>query len=96
MSPRRQHPRSAFAAVVALVLLAAACSSRVAPDETTGASGPAVQPSNGPPDEGGSGNGRADSPAEVLRFSAPRLGGGTVEGEDFAGRDVAFWFWAPW
>ena len=32
----------------------------------------------------------------VLRFTAPRLGGGTIEGEDFAGRDVAFWFWAPW
>ena len=34
--------------------------------------------------------------AEVLRFSAPRLGGGQVEGEDYSGRDTAFWFWAPW
>lgn len=34
--------------------------------------------------------------AQVLRFSAPRLGGGTVEGEDYSGSDVAFWFWAPW
>jgi hypothetical protein len=33
---------------------------------------------------------------EVLGFTAPRLGGGTIEGVDFAGRDVAFWFWAPW
>jgi hypothetical protein len=32
----------------------------------------------------------------VLGFTAPRLGGGTIEGVDFAGRDVAFWFWAPW
>jgi hypothetical protein len=40
----------------------------------------------------------ASTPAAntVLRFTAPRLGGGTIEGEDFAGRDVAFWFWAPW
>lgn len=34
--------------------------------------------------------------AEVLHFSAPRLEGGTVEGEDYSGSDVAFWFWAPW
>jgi hypothetical protein len=33
---------------------------------------------------------------DVLRFSAPRLGGGTIEGEDYSGRDVALWFWAPW
>ena len=32
----------------------------------------------------------------VLAFSAPQLGGGTIEGADFSGRDVAFWFWAPW
>ena len=32
----------------------------------------------------------------VLAFTAPLLGGGTIEGTDFAGRDVAFWFWAPW
>ncbi len=77
------------------MLLAAGGSSDVAaPDETTGASSPAVQPSNAPPDVGG--NGRGEAPAEILRFSAPRLGGGTVEREDFAGRDVAFWFWAPW
>jgi hypothetical protein len=33
---------------------------------------------------------------DVLRFSAPRLGGGRVVGADYAGRDVALWFWAPW
>jgi hypothetical protein len=33
---------------------------------------------------------------EVLDFSAPLLGGGAVEGSDYAGKDVAIWFWAPW
>ena len=33
---------------------------------------------------------------EVLDFSAPRLGGGAVEGSDYAGKDLAIWFWAPW
>jgi hypothetical protein len=33
---------------------------------------------------------------EILDFSAPALGGGTVEGADYAGADLAIWFWAPW
>ena len=33
---------------------------------------------------------------EVLDFSAPRLGGGAVEGSDYVGKDLAIWFWAPW
>jgi hypothetical protein len=37
------------------------------------------------------------SPApEVLDFEAPLLAGGTFHGADLAGKDVAFWFWAPW
>ena len=32
---------------------------------------------------------------EVLRFTAPRVGGGTVDATAYAGRPVAFWFWAP-
>jgi len=55
-----------------------------------------VQPSPEPGgSSGGDRNGGGTVP-EVLRFSAPRLGGGTVEGEDFSGQDVALWFWAPW
>jgi hypothetical protein len=34
--------------------------------------------------------------AKVLRFEAPRLGGGVLRGTDYAGKDVAIWFWAPW
>ena len=32
----------------------------------------------------------------VLEFEAPLLAGGTMQGASLAGRDVAFWFWAPW
>ena len=32
----------------------------------------------------------------ALRFTAPALGGGTIDGADFAGHDLAMWFWAPW
>lgn len=34
--------------------------------------------------------------AELLDFEAPLLDGGTFRGADLAGKDVAFWFWAPW
>lgn len=33
---------------------------------------------------------------ELLDFTAPKLGGGQVVGSEFAGKDVAIWFWAPW
>ena len=32
---------------------------------------------------------------EALRFSAPLIGGGTLDGASLAGRDVVLWFWAP-
>lgn len=44
-------------------------------------------PSTAPPPSGAS---------EVLAFEAPLLDGGTFRGDDLAGKDVAFWFWAPW
>ncbi|MDH5314211.1 MAG: hypothetical protein OEW66_10320 [Actinomycetota bacterium] len=85
---------------MALVLVAAACSSgsvgqQPAPDATET---PIAQTGGGAGSDGNGGtNGsNAGSTAEVLGFSAPRLGGGTIEGQDFSGRDVAFWFWAPW
>lgn len=34
--------------------------------------------------------------AELLDFTAPLVGGGTVQGAELAGRDLAIWFWAPW
>ena len=32
---------------------------------------------------------------ESLNFSAPRVGGGTINMADFAGKPVLLWFWAP-
>jgi len=34
--------------------------------------------------------------ADILDFAAPKLGGGTIQGSDYAGQDLAIWFWAPW
>ncbi len=65
-----------LAGVVALMLVAAACSSDAGDGRNTTATSPPEQ--------------------QVLSFTAPRLGGGTLDGEDYSGRDVAIWFWAPW
>jgi hypothetical protein len=87
----RRLRRSVLAAA-ALVLVAASCTgdtpapSRTEPPATT----PSGRGASAPPTAG------SPAPAEVLGFTAPRLGGGTIEGTEFAGRDVAFWFWAPW
>lgn len=46
--------------------------------------------------------GGSDAPAPVgavpaaLDFSAPLVGGGTIELGASAGRPVLLWFWAPW
>ena len=74
-------------------MLAGACSSEPSEPRAADASTPAPIATTSPTAD------RSTAPATaaaVLRFTAPRLGGGTVEGEDLAGRDVAFWFWAPW
>jgi hypothetical protein len=93
MSPR---PVRALLGLLCVTLLAGACSSETS--EPSGAepaagqgSTPAADATTPPATD------RSTPPAApVLAFTAPRLGGGTIEGADFAGRDVAFWFWAPW
>jgi hypothetical protein len=32
---------------------------------------------------------------EILRFEAPLVGGGTLDGAALAGRSALIWFWAP-
>jgi hypothetical protein len=32
---------------------------------------------------------------EIYNFKANKVGGGAVDGAEFAGKPVAFWFWAP-
>lgn len=33
---------------------------------------------------------------ELLAFTAPAIGGGSVEGVEFRGRPTLLWFWSPW
>ncbi len=89
-------------AALLLAVAVTACSSSEGtypgPPPSAPAESSTVQPS---PEPAGNGGGVGDrngdgSVPEVLRFSAPRLGGGTVDGEEFSGGDVALWFWAPW
>jgi hypothetical protein len=96
-------PARMLLVIVVLALALAACSGPTdapSPPEATrppSPQGDASTPDATTPDatKGGDGD-RAREPADVLRFSAQRLGGGTIEGEDYSGSDVAFWFWAPW
>ena len=41
------------------------------------------------------GSGDPATAPEALRFTAPAVGGGTLDLATFAGQTVAFWFWAP-
>lgn len=36
------------------------------------------------------------SPDRRFAFEAPLVEGGTYDGTQLQGRDVAIWFWAPW
>lgn len=33
---------------------------------------------------------------EILKWSAPLIGGGTINMADFTGQQVLLWFWAPY
>jgi hypothetical protein len=87
-----------IAAVIALTLAAAACAeagtSSLADDPTSPASSPSASP-NGPKPTKTTASPGVEVP-ELLDFEAQLLGGGTFRGADLAGKDVAFWFWAPW
>jgi hypothetical protein len=55
---------------------------------------PAVGAAVGAPDSTAAASGRSAVP-ESLAFTAPRVGGGTIDMADFAGKPVLLWFWAP-
>lgn len=99
---RPLHATRSAAAAVALVLTAAACaadgSAKVAPPAATAATS-----TTAPADSAASGvttpapsstTGAADAP-ETLRFSAPGVGGTTIDFAQYAGTPVVLWFWAP-
>lgn len=77
-------------ALVSMSVLTVACS---------GSAGAGSGPGSDTPPSGtptGSTASQAPEVPEVLDFEAPLLGGGTFRGAHLAGKDVAFWFWAPW
>jgi len=57
-----------------------------------GSAPPQVPPQGPPPAV----NQPDPEPQEILNFEAPNLAGGVIRGADYVGKDVAFWFWAPW
>lgn len=67
-------------------------------DFTSPSSGtPASQAPQEPPAPSSSGTALSSSEAaKVLDFKAPKVGGGLVNGNDYLGKDVAAWVWAPW
>jgi hypothetical protein len=55
-----------------------------------------VEPARSPVAGSTGATGPTASTPEILRFRAPELSGGVLRGADYAGRDLALWFWAPW
>ena len=100
-----RRPRRAVRLAVAAALLAlAACGSATPssvgaaapatapPAQTAASSSPASATTAAPASASAAGSVKV---SKVLTFSAPKLGGGTLEGASLAGKPVAFWFWAP-
>ena len=69
--------------------VAVACGGASGPPQTTAPTSPPAAAT------GSTGEAPTETP-DILRFKAPRLSGGVLHGEDYAGTDVALWFWAPW
>lgn len=85
------RPARTAIALAALALLVSACGADGPTDAAT--SDPAAPPvESGAPPSGST----TEAIPEILDFEAPLLAGGTLRGVDYAGKDVAFWFWAPW
>jgi hypothetical protein len=86
--------RLAATIAASLALVAAACSAET---PAAGQAPPTSEPGRSPAPASAPPTGEApQAMAEILDFEAPLLGGGTFRGADLAGKDVAFWFWAPW
>lgn len=91
-----------MAAVAALAALSVSCgadgNSAVAdPSEPTAAAAPTSSPAGSTASSTLASDGTTASIAApaALQFSAPVVGGGTLDLASFAGTTVLFWFWAP-
>lgn len=87
--------RAALAIAALLALSACDASSPVtapsSPPLTSSMAPESDPPSSAPANDPGTGE-----VPEIWRFEAKRVGGGTVDGEQFVGKKVAVWLWAPW
>ena len=77
--------RSVFAVMITGLLLVACGDDAAGPAAAPVASSPVASSSHVPD---------AAMP-EALQFSAPLVGGGSIDFTQYAGRTVALWFWAP-
>ena len=85
----------AFAALLPMIGSACANNSAASGNQTAAPDTPAPDtpaPDTPAPDTSDVAN--PDAPA-ALQFSAPLVGGGTIDFRQFAGQAVALWFWAP-
>jgi len=80
----------------AATLLFAACGGDSSSDSA--ASIPAAAPADVNADTADTADTDTDSAAvvpELLQFTAPLVGGGTIDATALAGKPTVFWFWAP-
>lgn len=94
--------------LAALALVAGACGGGGGGDvadqdpapRTPDVTGPTVATEPGQAETGPDGVPTGPSPTAPedrrFAFEAPLVEGGTYDGTQLAGRDVAIWFWAPW
>jgi predicted small secreted protein len=86
-------------AVLALAVLVSSCGSNtVAGDpQVTGAGDPQVTGAGDPQVTGAPAatSTEPDASTDLLGFTAPLVGGSDLNAASFAGKPVAFWFWAP-
>lgn len=90
MNGRFLRKRGAIACVIGALWLSA-CGAEPAPNQDRAEFEVRDEP-DGPAAPGQP----ATGPAGILNFTAPKLGGGKLVGSEFAGQNLAVWFWAPW
>lgn len=81
-----------------LLLLSAVLVSACGPDPATGSVAVPASTSPAATGTGSTGGTGTTAPAavpEALRFTAPLVGGGTLDATTLADKPTVFWFWAP-
>ena len=80
----------AFAALAAALIILAGCATDGDTNSPVSSPSPAAPRAAAPTAEG-----RGAVP-EILEFQATTVAGERFDGSSYAGRPIAFWFWAPW